>query len=115
MESSPLLDGTPRSIGRSEDGKWFVELIGPDTSMTKVTLLASTSMKTLDLMSFIGAFLGLIVPEWEAIDIVFWLEGAIATVILGGDVRTNYAGLQLTLVAFPDIGLLNLTVEAKPP
>ncbi len=120
-ESAPLADGTPRSLGNSQDDSLLMELIGPEHDLTQVTLVsAAHSADPITSYLYNRFLLGLLVPEWEgSLD---WLADSVEEADRFMDVPANQGKIFTTFITrygkvvefwvIPEPFLVNLSIKA---
>lgn len=81
-ESSPLFDGTPRSMAMSDDQHATCEIIGPDAAVTKADLLYVAG----DLLGeyHASSFLEVLLDPSQSLDAAAWAENEITDAALSG-------------------------------
>ena len=121
--SAPLADGTPRTLGKSQDDALLMELVGPENDLTQVTLVSAFFSDSVTSFLYNRFLLGLLVPEWE--DGMDWLTES----ILEADqfmqdpdndsknftVSVTHYGRTIELTVSPTVLLVSLSIKRVKP
>lgn len=82
-QSSPLNDGTPRSLGRSDDQLAVCEITGPASGVTSVDVLFVAGDYSGTYHA--GAMLGILLDDSQSLPAITWAESQIASALSKGD------------------------------
>ena len=121
--SAPLADGTPRTVGKSQDDTLLIELVGPKNDLTQVTLVSAVFSDSVTSFLYNQFLLGLLVPEWA--DGMDWLIES----MLEADrfmqhpdnhgknftVTVTHYGRAIELTVSPTVLLVSLSIKRVDP
>jgi hypothetical protein len=113
FEASTPVNGEPRLMGKTKNGRAIIELIGPATGLTKVDcLLGSDSTRTaIQNAAILLALLKKTLPTWN--DSANWLNAGLREVRKTGEVRTRFRHAEIRLTYLKDLGLVTLSVSSS--
>ena len=111
FESSPLRDGTPRSLGSDSEGT-IIELIGPDRDITKAYMSSIVvGDRTLNGLVLLGTFMESVIPAWE--EGILWPGEYAEAAIMEGVQQTRYGDIQVKLEWYDFSGSLGLSISKE--
>ena len=112
----PLADGRSRVVGRSDDGRTILELIGPPEGVTSATLMAALPedrplirLKNLNALSML---IETTLSDWP--DASNWFSANIDTAFAGEGVITSANGKTVSMSVAPRTVTL-VVIVAGPP
>ena len=118
FESSPLFDGTPRTLGESPDGIAIVELIGEADNLSKAYILIglpndNPGALALNAVYLLGFPIN-VVPGWS--DGTTWVSDNLETAIQNGTSTIRLTGgkteILVELEFLEPLGFLSLSISA---
>lgn len=112
----PLADGRSRVIGRSEDGRTVLELVGPPEGVTSANLMAALPsdrpLVRLKNLNAISLLVETTLFEWAAAPA--WVSENIDTAFAGRSVTTQIDGKRVSMSVTPRTETLVITVAGPP-
>lgn len=112
FEDAGEIEGQPRVVGRSPDGRAAIQLIGsPDNLVSASVVVRTPDAAPSSVNDNVAYFLGLMqlgVPSWDGG--TDWVHDNIATAMSAGEVEAIHANLRIQMQWLEDFNSLVLTV-----
>lgn len=115
FEEAPLVDGTPRAMGKSPDGLAILDLVGPRSQLQQATIVVVFPSDYPDVLMlnavYMMGLLNNVLPNWSGG--ADWLTESIEVAELLGEVETTHGNARITLSYLEEMAMWILSIERK--